>query len=200
MMHFDFKIHVDATMHTEQQAVDFTRTLKSHVSMIGIRIDNIHDAVFNKGKKFISFEADAHSDTYDPTYIASRIIDLFGYKTRDCADFAEINIRVNGAHNKPATYKVYKIDMTAEYASKWDIDYLATEFINGVKETLSYMENSHEYLDEVLAHKFEANRYGNDNWRYVPEENYDIMVGYRGTVPKDEEKCSLPLKYAFTPV
>ena len=74
------------------------------------------------------------------------------------------------------------------------------KFINGVKETLSYMENSHEYLDEVLAHKFEANRYGNDNWRYVPEEYYDIMAGYRGTVPKDEEKCSLPLKYAFTPV
>ena len=64
MMHFDFKIHVDATMHTEQQAVDFTKMLKSHVSMTGMLIDDIHNAVFNKEKKFISFEAAAHSDTY----------------------------------------------------------------------------------------------------------------------------------------
>ena len=200
MMHFDFKIRVDATMSTEEKAVEFTKMLKSKVFMVGIAIDNIHDAVFNKERKFIAFTADAHSDTYDPSYIASRIIDLFGYKTHDCADFNEINILVNGAHNKQATYKVYKIDMTTEQASTWDIDYLDHEFINGVKETLSYMENSHEYLDEVLAHKFEANRYGKDNWRYVPTEYYDIMTGYRGTTPKPGDDCSIPLKYVFDPV
>jgi hypothetical protein len=187
-------------MNTEQQAVDFTKMLKRQVSMTGMLIDNIHNAVFNKEKKFISFEADTHSDTYDSTYIASRLIDLFGYRSRDCADFDEINIRVNGAHNKPATYKVYKIDMTAEYASSWEIEYLLTEFINGVKETLSYMENSHEYLDEILVHKFEANRYGRNNWKYIPEEYYYLMTDYRGTVPKDETHCSIPMEYAFTPI